>query len=176
MGIRHWLRVIHRNLGFLVVGISLVYGISGIYLNHLGGGDPAFRTVEASLQLPPNLTLQSLETAWNEKKNLPKINKIMSVDETHLRLMLEGGIGIYNSTDGHIDYELHHKRIIIYWINRLHYSRVNGWTPVADIFAGSLIFLAFSGLFITRGKHGIKGYGKWYLIAGLLIPLAFILI
>ena len=40
----YWLRVIHRDLGFLMVGLCLVYGVSGFLLNHMDGKDPAFKT------------------------------------------------------------------------------------------------------------------------------------
>jgi hypothetical protein len=176
MKIRYWLRVVHRDLGFLVVGISLVYGISGIYLNHLDGRDPAFRTEEGSLQLSSDLTLSELEAAWNERDDLPPLKKILRIDETHSRLMLDGGIGVYNSADGRIDYERHTKRIFVYWINRLHYSKVKHWSPVADFYAVSLIFLAVSGVVIVRGKRGLAGVGKWYLIAGLLAPVVYVLL
>ena len=33
----YWLRVIHRDLGFLMVGLCLVYGVSGFLLNHMDG-------------------------------------------------------------------------------------------------------------------------------------------
>jgi hypothetical protein len=89
--------------------------------------------------------------------------------------MLEGGIGVYNSADGRLDYEKHTKRAFVYWINRLHYNKIKGWSPVADFFAVSLLFLAVSGLFIVKGKKGLTGTGKWYLIVGLLIPVLYIL-
>jgi hypothetical protein len=176
MKITRWLRVIHRDLGFLVVGLTLVYGISGILLNHLKEHDPAFRTEEHSIQLSPLLTQKELTTAWNNDSALPQLKKILPIDENHSRLMLEGGIGVYNSANGQVDYETHTKRAFIYWINRLHYSKVKGWSPVADIFAGSLLFLALSGLFIVKGKRGLAGTGKWYLLAGILIPILYVLI
>jgi hypothetical protein len=175
MNITRWLRVIHRDLGFLVVGISLVYGISGILLNHLHGKDPAFRTKEDSVRFSPQLTHKELAAAWNENPDLPTLKKILQIDETHSRLMLDGGIGVYNSTDGRLDYEQHSKRAFIYWINRLHYNKVKGWSPIADFFAVSLLFLAVSGLFIVKGKKGFAGTGKWYLLAGLLIPVLYVL-
>lgn len=176
MKITRWLRVIHRDLGFLVVGISLVYGISGILLNHINGNDPAFRTEAGSLQLSSGLTQPELEKTWNAQKNLPPLKKILRIDETHFRLMLDGGVGVYSSSDGHLDYEKHKKRAFIYWIDRLHYNKVKHWSPVADFFAVSLIFLALSGLFIVKGKHGIAGRGKWYLLAGLLVPVVYVLL
>jgi hypothetical protein len=174
MNITRWLRIIHRDLGFLVVGISLVYAVSGIYLNHLHGSDPAFKTEERTLQLAPSLSADELAAAWNAAADVPPLKKIAAVDEGHLRLMLDGGIGVYSRADGRLDYETHRRRFLVYWINRLHYSRVQGWNIVADVFAASLIFLALSGLFIVKGKRGLAGSGKWWLIAGLAIPIAYV--
>lgn len=176
MKITRWLRAIHRDLGFLVAGISLVYGISGIYLNHIDGKDPAFRTEERTVQLPVQLTQEALVSTWNVSPDLPPLKKVFPIDETHSRLMLEGGVGVYNSTDGRVDYEKHEKRHFVYWINRLHYNKVKGWSLVADFFAVSLLFLAVSGLFIVKGKKGTAGSGKWYLLAGLAIPVIYVLL
>ncbi|MDR0833992.1 MAG: PepSY-associated TM helix domain-containing protein [Candidatus Symbiothrix sp.] len=173
MKISYWLRVIHRDLGFLVVGLALVYGLSGILLNHIGEKDPAFRTEERSVQLSPLLTQKELTTAWTVNKTLPPLKKIFPIDENHSRLMLEGGVGVYTVKTGQVDYETHSKRAFIYWINRLHYNKVKGWSPVADLFAVSLLVLAISGLVIVKGKKGLSGSGKWYLLAGLLIPIVY---
>lgn len=170
-----WMRLIHRDLGFLMVGICLVYGISGILLNHMNGKDPAFTTVEETLQLPQSLSTTELKSLW-EEKGLPELKRTASIDETHTRLMLQGGIGVYNAATGTVDYEIHKKNTFVYWINRLHYNKVKGWSPMADLFAVSLVFFAISGLMMVRGKQGIGGRGKWYLIAGLLIPVIYILL
>jgi len=176
MNLTRFLRVIHRDLGFLMVGISLVYGISGIYLNHMDGKDPAFRKEAKTIQFPANLNSDELKSVWEADKNLPKLNRIMRADDKQSSLFLEGGIGVYNSSTGSVDYEISKKRALIYWINKLHYNKVKGWNMVADIFAGSLIFLAISGLFIVKGKKGLAGSGKWYLLIGILIPILFGLI
>jgi len=173
MKITRALRIIHRDLGFFVVGITLVYAISGIIINHLGTKDPAFRTESKTIQKPVNLNETELSNLWHSDKNLPQLNRIIRADENHLRLFLKGGIGVYNSTNGSLYYETHTKRPLIFWINRLHYNKVKGWTPVADFYAGSLILLAITGLFIVKGKNGIAGTGKWYLIIGILIPVIY---
>lgn len=174
--IKRYLRIIHRDLGFLMVGICLIYAISGILLNHMGGEDPAFKTEKNSLKLEKDLTKEELIILWNDKENLPKTHKVMSIDSEHYRVMLQGGVGVYSAVSGEVDYEIHTKREFIYWVNKLHYNKVKGWFLMADIFAVSLIFLAISGLFIVGGKSGIKGRGKWYLIAGILIPVIYIIL
>ena len=176
MKITRLLRAIHRDLGFFVVGITLVYAISGILLNHLSGKDPAFRIEARTIQLTPNLTETQLSNAWLADNKLPQLKRILRMDDNHLRLFLQGGIGVYNVSEGSLTYERNEKRTLIYWINRLHYNKVKHWSPVADFYAGSLILLAITGLFIVKGRKGLTGSGKWYLLMGLLIPILFGLI
>ncbi len=173
--IKKWLRIIHRDLGFLMVGISLVYALSGILLNHMNGGDPAYKTIEETLKFEQQLSTEALTTAWNNQKGLPTLKKIREGKQSH-QLFMDGGVGIYTLTTGELSYEHHTKRPVIYWINKLHYNKLGGWTIMADIFAVSLIFFALSGLFIVSRKHGLRGRGKWYLIVGLLIPVIYIFI
>lgn len=170
-----WMRIIHRDLGFLMVGVCFVYGISGFLLNHMNGKDPAFDSKEESLTMEKGLTNEELSVVWADRK-LPELKKVVPIDETHTRLLLQGGIGVYNSATGIVDYEIHKKNEFVYWINKLHYNKVKGWSIMADIFAFSLLFFAISGLVIVKGKKGIGGSGKWYLIAGLLIPALYILL
>ena len=174
--ITKWARIIHRDIGFLMVGVCLVYAMSGILLNHMDGKDPAYRTQEGTVNLSPDLTKEELIVAWGDKKDLPTLKKILPIDDDHLRLMLDGGVGVYNKSQGDVDYEKYTKREFVYWINKLHYNKVKGWSIMADFFAGSLIFFALSGLVMVRGKNGILGRGKWYLILGLLIPILYIVL
>jgi hypothetical protein len=47
---------------------------------------------------------------------------------------------------------------------------------MGDLFAVSLIFFAVSGLLMVKGKNGIAGRGKWYLIVGIIIPILYIIL
>lgn len=172
---RYWLRIIHRDLGFLMVGITFVYGISGILLNHMDGKDPSFKTEEFSLKLETNLDTKEVKILWDDKKDLPKLNKVVPIDDVHHRLLISGGTGIYDSTSGTVDYEIYTKREFVYWINKLHYNKVKGWSIMGDLFAISLIFFAVSGLLMVKGKKGLSGSGKYYLILGLLIPIIYVI-
>lgn len=175
-GIRYWLRVVHRDLGYLLVGISVIYGVSGILLNHLGESDPAFKKEEKVIKISKALSHEQLKDYWNAQADLPKLTKSLTVDEAHLKLFVKGGIGIYNQRTGVVNYATYKKRPFVYWINKLHYNTVNGWSYMADFFAGSLIFLALSGLFILKGKKGLSGRGKWLLLIGILIPIVYIVV
>jgi len=171
----YWLRGIHRNLGFFMVGLCLVYGVSGFMLNHMDGKDPAFKTTEIRVELKKGMDADAITAEWNTDSELPHLKKVIRIDDKHFRIMLEGGIGIYNSLTGVTEYETHEKRFVIYWLNRLHSNRINGWSPMGDFFAFSLVFFAISGLFMVKGKNGIVGKGKWYLLVGLLIPILYVI-
>ncbi len=168
-----WLRIIHRDLGFLMVGVSIIYGVSGMIVNHMGATDPAFKTVQETITIDQNLMQGELPKAF-EDRGLPTIKRVAQIDEEHTRVMLEGGVGVYNSATGELVYEQHKQRPVVYWFNRLHYNRVKGWSFMGDFFAASLIFFALSGIFMVRGKVGVMGRGKWYLIVGILIPLIYV--
>ena len=172
--VRKWLRIIHRDLGYVMVGITLIYGISGYVLNHMDGKDPAYETIEGTAILPVGLSTIQLEEAWMLKSDLPVLKRILPIDNEHYRLMLDGGIGVYQSSDSEVVYELHRKKPFIYFINKLHYNKVGGWTIMGDIFAFTLIFFAISGLFMVKGSKGLSGRGKWYVLIGLAIPIIYL--
>lgn len=170
------IRVLHRDLGFLMIGIALIYGISGIIMNHLGDRDPAYKTVRKSFDLPAGLNKESITVEWEKQNGLAEIKRVTAPDGTTLKLLLDGGQASYQINNGTVTYEVYKKRTLVYWINRLHYNKANSWTFMADFFAASLIFFALSGLFMVKGKKGLSGTGKWWLILGLLIPLGVVLL
>ncbi len=168
-----WLRAVHRDLGFLMVGVSVIYGVSGMIVNHMGATDPAFKTVQETINIEKNLMNSELPAAF-ERRALPTVKRVARIDEELSRIMLEGGVGIYSSTTGELTYELHKRRPVVYWFNRLHYNRVGKWHYMGDLFAASLIFFAISGIFMVPGNKGIKGRGKWYLLVGVAIPILYV--
>lgn len=172
--VRKWIIIIHRDLGFLMVGLSLIYGISGILLNHLEGNNFDYKIDRRTEHISSNLSPQEVENIWKSDSSKPKLNSVGTGKETY-RLMIDGGIGYYDIQTGVINYETSEKSPFAYWINRLHYNRVKGWMPIADLFAASLILLAISGLFMIKGKNGIAGKGKWYLLIGLILPVLYII-
>ncbi len=169
-----WLRILHRDLGYLLVGITIIYGVSGYLLNHMDGKDPAFETTEVTIQLPRQLEQEALHSMLSANNNLPEVKRILVGNDEFSRVMFNGGIGVYNSQTGEFSYELHRKKPIIYAINKLHYNKVHGWTIMGDIFAFSLIFLAISGMVLVKGKNGFKRRGVWLVAVGLIIPILYI--
>ena len=61
---------------------------------------------------------------------------------------------------------------MLFQVNALHLNNLKGaWTYVADLFAVALMMLAITGMTMMKGKPGLGGRGKWFVGAGLLIPV-----
>lgn len=173
--IRKWLRILHRDLGYFFVGITIVYGISGIILNHKKQGqDPAFKTIVVEKQFPQLLTIEEFKSQFESQLGNYELKKVLP-NNTNYQLFLQGGVGYYNLESGRCSFELYQKKPFVFFINKLHYNQKNYWTAIADIFAGVMIFFALSGLFMVKGKNGIMRKGKWYVLAGILIILIYLI-
>ncbi len=170
--VNHILRSIHRDLGYFVVGITLVYAISGILLNHRGNSNPAAGIKITKQYFPPNLSKEDLELKWSAKKTNPTLNAVVD-DKKGYKLYFEGGTGLYNKGDGKLKIEIVYTKPFINFINQLHYNQKKGWTFFADFFAVSLLFLAISGLVIVKGKNGFWKRGIWLVLFGILIVVIF---
>jgi hypothetical protein len=53
VNLRPWVRAVHRDLGYLAVGLTIVYALSGLAVNHIADWDPNFRNYETPHQLGP---------------------------------------------------------------------------------------------------------------------------
>ena len=65
--IRKWSRILHRDIGFFFIGASLIYGLSGIALNHLRDWNPNYVVDRVAVE-----TAISLEKSPQIKNNILK--------------------------------------------------------------------------------------------------------
>ncbi len=179
--IRKWSRILHRDFGFFFIGTALIYGISGIALNHMSDWNPNYSVelkqftssipLHASNQIKSNILqlLDEIDDRDNYKKHYyPKPQQ--------LKIFLKGGSSIVVDTySGKGTAEYLKKRPLFYQSNYLHYNPNRAWTWFSDAFALALILFALSSLFMTKGKNGILGRGGIYALLGILVPLLFLL-
>ena len=91
-------RWIHRELGFLFFGMTIIYGISGIALNHSVARhwNPGLITKATSIQYPGTLqkadvdraTIEKILELTGEKENY---KQYYFPNEDHLMIYLKGG-------------------------------------------------------------------------------------
>ncbi|QQS38160.1 MAG: PepSY-associated TM helix domain-containing protein [Ignavibacteriales bacterium] len=180
--ITHWIRILHRDIGYIAAGLTVIYAISGIAVNHVDEWNPNYTTETVKLKMDPIPTedLKSQEIVNKILFSIGETGKIKNTfrpDPKTLQIFVEGNTITVNSESGEIIQEKISSRTILRETNFLHLNAPKKvWTYVADLFAVALLFLAISGLFMIKGSKGIKGRGAWLSSLGLLIPIIFLLI
>ncbi len=181
-GARRLCVALHRDLGFFFAGIIVIYALSGIFMNHRRDINPSYSVEVTEMTLPAtfpahkadvsNEAVERLIEGIGEKEHLTKHYFV----KDNLKILLKGGSSLtfdMNTRTG--TYERVSQRFLIGDMVKLHYNPGRWWTVFSDIFAVSLIIISVTGLFIIKGKKGITGRGAIELIAGLLIPILFLL-
>ncbi len=66
--LRKWSRILHRDIGYFFIFTSLIYGISGIALNHMSDWNPNY-----SVDIDYFETSLNLRNSTNVKSNILKL-------------------------------------------------------------------------------------------------------
>ena len=178
--IRKWNRVIHRDLGYLAVGLTLIYAISGFVVNHVHDWNPNYeithvKTNVGVIDLSGN-EIDNIVKEILDELALPPVYKTTFRPEPEiLRIFLKDITIDVNIKTGEAVQEIVKTRPLIYEMNFLHLNHPKKvWTYVADLYAISLAILAITGLFILKGRQGITGRGAWLTVAGFILPVIFL--
>ena len=179
--LRKFNRATHRDLGYFFVGMILIYSLSGIAINHLGDWEPNYvvKKWTETIEVSPTKATFNKKTAkaylkdWNINA---RYRKYYWIDNSHIKIFFKGGTAIVYSQEKKAKIETLSRRAIFHTINWLHYNPNVYWKWFSDIFAGALIILAISGMFILRGKNGLKWRGTILITAGILVPLIYLII
>lgn len=175
---RKWNRAIHRDFGYLFLGMTLIYAISGIALNHIGDWNPNY--IITNQEFVTN-TLSSKPNRDQVKQILADIDDDLDYknhyfpNDHYLKIFVKDGTVFIDMETGEGLIEVNKRRPLFREVNYLHYNPIRYWTYFSDIFAGALIVLALSGILIPRGKQGMTGRGAWMTIIGIVIPLVYLL-
>ena len=166
---RKWCHILHRDLSFFFAGVILIYAFSGIMLNHKRDFNSDYRKTDFSKAYVLDLLDDLGERNNYTQHYFPK--------ENTMKVFIKGGSSLtVNTETGEAYYESVKKRPILSSLNRLHYNPNRNWTIFSDIFAVSLIVITLTGLVMLKGRKGFWGRGGIEFAAGILIPLAFILL
>ena len=176
---RAWLRVVHRDVGYLAVGLTFVYAISGIALNHIDDWNSNHKTIERTHQLTLPLPKGEAEATREVLRQL-RIKKKPGLDDFYLAgNQLEITLGkrniIVDVDTGKAFDEYEEPRFFLNVANWLHANRgKSAWTYIADGYALFLLFLATSGMFMLKGRRGLVGRGAVLVALGAAVPLIYV--
>lgn len=175
---RAWLRAIHRDAGYLAIGLTVIYAVSGLAINHIKDWDPNFKTVSRTHQIagPIPEDEQAATTYVLDKLGIDEApREAYLATDTQLEIYLDERSLIVETDTGKVFDESEQPRLFLRMANWLHYNRGKAaWTYIADTYAGFLLFLAFSGMFMLKGKLGLRGRGAVLIILGASVPILYV--
>lgn len=174
---RKWNRIIHRDLGYFFFGMTLIYCISGIALNHKKDWNPNYKITYTDISMGGAISKSLINEDWvldllhkygeenNYKKYYFQGNKTLKVfiHNGSVSLDLDSGLGYIEKIS---------RRPLFFEVNFLHYNPGKWWLWFSDIFCVSMILIAISGLFvIAKSKNSLSRRGVWFIAAGLIVPV-----
>lgn len=178
---RKLFRALHRDIGYVLVALTLAYALSGLAVNHIGDWNPSYRFSERAFDLGP------LPAGTHDEQAALVIDRL-ALDrravrghfletEHELRVFLtEGQEARVDVRTGRGQVKTLARRAVLFEVNSLHLNNLKGaWTWIADLFAVALIVLAITGVTMMKGARGLAGRGKYFVAAGLSVPVGFII-
>lgn len=177
---RPWLRAIHRDAGYLAVGITFIYAVSGIAVNHLtdfSDGDPSFRTYQTTHEVGPVPGDDpAAADAVRSKLGITEApTEIYRSEPNTLDILFDKRTLHVDTSTGHVVEDGQKPRFFLRVANWLHLNRgKKAWTYVADAYAFGLLLLATSGMFMIAGKKGFLGRGVVLVALGIAIPVVYV--
>jgi len=176
---RAWLRAFHRDIGYLVVGLTFVYAVSGLAINHLADWNPNFKEYERIHELGGPLPA-------DDDAAIAVVLERLGIEATprdayraapdQIEIELDNRALHVDTASGTVLEEGSEPRFLLRVANWLHYNRgKKSWTLVADAYAVLLLFLACSGLFMLRGRKGLIGRGAVFVVVGAAVPIVYVI-
>lgn len=148
--INYYMRVLHRDIGFFILGLIVIYSISGIVLTFR---DTNFLKTERQVeqQLEPNLQANELGEVLQMRRFIVENENAEVIDfET----------GVYSKETGLATYSVYELPVVLEKFNDLHKTMSSGAaSPFTTILGFLLLFMAISSfwMFKTTSPHFKRG-------------------
>jgi uncharacterized protein len=178
---RSWrplLRALHRDAGYLAVGLTLIYAVSGLAVNHIADWGPNFQSYERTVNVGH---LEGDDEAMAAQvlaqlKVTGKPQEVYRAAADRLEITLDDKRGVHVDTVKGVAIEEGLKpRLFLRLANWLHLNRGKpAWRYIADAYATGRLLLAVSGMFMIPGRKGLHGRGAALVLAGVALPTLYV--
>ena len=176
---RAWLRAIHRDIGYLAGGFTVIYALSGIAMNHIDDWDPNFHATEITRTIAP--IAAELSDAEATRRIAEAAGAGGAIDDVYragdeVRVTYQDGTKLTAIGDT-LTVQRRRNRFFFRVADWLHATRgKQAWKFIADLYAGLLLYLAISGIFMIKGRLGLRWRGAALIALGLAAPLGYIVL
>lgn len=180
--LRRYSRTVHRDLSYFLSGMIIIYAVSGLFMNHRDSFNPHYSVTlyEGTLEALPEKQQTDRAAVEAVMKSIgvrEKYVKHYFPHENELKVFLKGGSSVAVGLDGgKYRYESLRRRPVLSAMTTLHYNPGRLYTWFADFFAVGLIAITVTGIAMLKGRQGLIGRGGIELLAGILLPVLFMLI
>lgn len=175
---RPYLRALHRDIGYFAVGLTVVYALSGLAVNHIADWDPNFDNYELRHQVPLPLPEGDAAVADHVRAALGVADvptEVYRSDARELSLLFERRTLHVDLDSGAVLEDGQRPRLLLRVANWLHLNRgKKAWTYIADGYAVFLLVLAGTGVFMLPGRKGLLGRGGLLVALGVAVPVLYV--
>lgn len=160
--IYRWVRILHRDIGFFVIGLTIIYCVSGIMLTFR---DTGFLKTETLIEknIEPGLRADQLSIVlhlWDMK--------LIDQNDKEIRFLK----GTYNKKTGVVIYLSEEIPGLLRAFNSLHVaSSRDSRSPFTLIYAGMLLFLAISSFWMYKPGTRLFKRGIITALCGMTISI-----
>ncbi len=159
------MRIFHRDIGFFVVGLTLVYAVSGIMLTYR---DTEFLKSQTRIEksLAPGLPVTQLGRILHLKD-------IQVVKENENEIIFSAGS--YNKVTGAVAYWSNEIPAVLQALNNLHFvSSKDSRHWFTTMYAVALLFLALSSFWMYNPSNRYFKRGVYTACSGFIVSLLLI--
>jgi hypothetical protein len=171
---------VHRDVGYFFAALTVIYAVSGVAVNHVEDWNPSY-TLETLRHDVGALPAGAADQVGAEVLRRLAIAEVprssVRVGDRLVKVFLADSVLTVAVPEGTVVEERRRRRPGLFEANFLHLNRGKGWwTWFADLYAVGLAVLALTGIFVVKGRKGLPGRGKWLVLAGLAIPVLYLLL
>lgn len=178
---RRFNAALHRDIGYLCIGLTLIYAISGLVVNHISHQFNPSYTIERNetsvqpVAAPVRPDIDMVNRILGQLQETGEFKNVTMITPERMRIFVEGNTLDVWPVTGKVIEEKVRQRPLLYELNFLHLNKSKGaWTWVADGYAVLLAFLAITGFLMIRSKTRTRGLVLT--VIGFLVPLIFLII
>lgn len=182
---RYYNILLHRYLGYLFLGTTVVYAISGLAVNHMEDWNPNYSQQRQTQTLAPLADPENLSPAEGAALYAAfglsqpfNPDNVFYPDEHLIDILIASDEKIrINTQSWQAEHERTVRRPVLHLFNFLHLNNAKkAWTFYADLYAIALLLMALSGLLMKSGRKGVWGEAGLWTLVGMVVPLGLILL
>lgn len=164
-------------MGYVAVGLTFVYAVSGLAVNHIADWDPNFEntTRELDVKIDGARSDDAIAAVVAQALRIQGTPKEVYREGDDLEVLYDHRTLHVNLTSGHVLEEAQRPRFFVRVANWLHLNRgKKAWKYFADGYAAGLLLLATSGLLMLPSKRRFLNRKNLFVGIGIAIPVLYV--